>query len=82
MGIVSTHFEPSLGGRIRFRSRFKDGTGRVGHDDITVGRQSDVFGIPWDDLVAAGCGTLEHHEDGTASIRRVDGQAEDTETGQ
>ena len=33
---VFTHFEPSLGGRIRFRSRIEDVTGRVGYNDITI----------------------------------------------
>lgn len=77
---VFTHFEPSLGGRIRFRSRIEDVTGRVGYNDITISYQPNVLGIPWQQLVDAGRGAIEEREDGPAVIRRVDGQAEDTET--
>lgn len=75
---VFTHFGPGPNGTIRFQTRFEDDTGRVGDSDRFVEPQADILGIPWADLVAAGYGTLEYQEDGTASIRPVDSQAEDT----
>ena len=77
---VFTHFGPGPNGTIRFQTRFED-TGRIGDSDQFVEPQADILGILWADLVAAGHGSLEYQEDGTASIRRVDDQAEDTETG-
>ena len=78
---VFTHFGPGPNGTIRFQTRFEDDSGMVGHSDRLVEPRADVFGIPWADLVAAGYGALEYHEDETASIRRVDDQPGDTETG-
>jgi uncharacterized protein YukE len=74
---VFTHFGPGPNGTIRFQTRFEDDTGRIGDSDRFVEPQVDILSIPWAALVAAGYGTLEYQEDGTASIRRVDDQAED-----
>ncbi|MDB5243403.1 MAG: hypothetical protein JWP57_4028 [Spirosoma sp.] len=78
---VFTHFGPGPNGTIRFQTRFEDDSGMIGDSDQLVEPQADILGVPWADLVAAGYGVLDYHEDGTASIRRVDDQAEDTETG-